>query len=242
MTGKGQFLSSYMVFCDRLNRHMMFPNWAKNILFLLVYMISGLVLVIIIEGLLSGTELIPLNTIIEQAVVRMRTPLLTTALVTVTRLGNPFILSSTAVLIAVLLVMRGRSYDAALFITALIVAVISLTVLKNTLQITRPGSEIVDVNGWSFPSGHATVATAFFFMLAYSFFSRMKTLGHKTVLILGSILGAALICFSRLYLGAHWTLDILAGVALGLLSVSFTALLFNVFIGDQRSLRNRISL
>ncbi len=220
---------------------MMFPNWAKNILFLLVFMISGLVLAIIIEGLSSGTELIPLNTVIERAVVHMRTPFLTTILVAVTRLGNPFVLSSVATLIAVLLVMRGRIYDAILFIVVLIVAIVSLTVLKNTFQITRPGSELVSVNGWSFPSGHATVATAFFFMLAHSFFGRMKTLKSKIILVLGAIFGTALICFSRLYLGAHWTLDILAGVALGLLSVSLTVLLFNVFIGDRLSLRNRIS-
>ena len=220
---------------------MMFPNWAKNILFLLVYMISGLVLVVIIEGLLSGTELTPLNTVIERAVVHMRTPFLTTIMVAVTRMGDPFVLASAALLIAVLLFMRGRRYDAVLFIAALIVTVISLTVLKNTFQIVRPTSPIYEANGWSFPSGHATIATAFFFMLAYSFFDRMKTLGNKTILILGSIFGAALIYFSRLYLGAHWTLDILAGIALGLLSVSFTVLIFSVFIGDRRSLRNRIS-
>ncbi|MDP3875059.1 MAG: phosphatase PAP2 family protein, partial [bacterium] len=94
---------------------------------------------------------------------------------------------------------------------------------------------------WSFPSGHATVATAFFFMLALSFFSRMKTLKGKIALVAGSILAAILIYFSRLYLGAHWTLDILAGIALGLLSVSFTVLIFGVFIEGRRSLRNRIS-
>ena len=220
----------------------MFPDWAKNILFLLVYMISGLVLIIIIEGLLSGTELIPLNTIIERAVVHMRTPFVTTFLVAVTRMGNPFALTSAAALIAVLLFMRGRRYDAALFITAMIVAVISLTVLKNTFQISRPGLEIVEVDGWSFPSGHATVATTFFFMLAHSFFGKMKTVGGKVTLILGSIFAASLVCFSRLYLGAHWTLDILAGIALGLLCVSFTVLMFNVFLGNKRSLRGRVNL
>jgi membrane-associated phospholipid phosphatase len=221
---------------------MMFPNWAKNILFLLVYMISGLVLVIIIEGLSSGTELIPLNLAIERVIVHIRTPVLTTLLVVVTRMGNPFIISSATVLIALLLIMRGRFYDATLFVVTLLVAVISLTVLKNTFQITRPGSIIGEINGWSFPSGHATLATTFFFMLAHSFFGKMRTLGNKIILILGSILGTLLICFSRLYLGAHWTLDILAGVALGLLSVSFTVLLFSVFIENKRSLRGRMSL
>ena len=218
------------------------PNWAKNILFLLVYMISGLVLVIIIEGLLSGTELIPLNTAIERVMVQMRTPFLTTFFVSIARLGNPSILLSATAFIAILLVMRGRHYEAALFVVTLIVAVVSLTVLKNTFQITRPGAEIIDVNGWSFPSGHATVATTFFFMLAYSFFGRMKTSVGKSVLILGSIFGVALISFSRLYLGAHWALDILAGITLGLLSVSFMVLIFNIFIEGKRSLKNRINL
>ena len=220
---------------------MMFPNWAKNILFLLVYMISGLVLVVIIEGLLSGTELTPLNTAIEQIVARLRTPFLTTFLVIVTRLGNPAVLLSAAALVVIMLTVRGRTYDAILFAVTLGVAVISLTVLKDTFKVVRPGSPLLDVDGWSFPSGHTTVATTFFFMLAYSFFDKMKTFVGKTALILGCVFVAILISFSRLYLGAHWVLDILAGVALGFLSVSFTVLIFSVFIGDRRSFRNKLS-
>jgi undecaprenyl-diphosphatase len=143
-------------------------------------------------------------------------------------------------LITIVLIIRGRYYDATLFLTSVLVAIIALTILKNTFQITRPGSDIIDTNGWSFPSGHATIATAFFFMLVHSFIGRLKTLRGKTILVGGSFIGATLICFSRLYLGAHWTLDILAGIALGLLSVSFTVLVFGVFIGDRRSLKNRI--
>jgi undecaprenyl-diphosphatase len=124
----------------------------------------------------------------------------------------------------------------------MVVAITALAVLKNYFQITRPGTGLMEVNGWSFPSGHATVATAFFFSLAHIFIGRVRSSGKKILLVIGSILGAGLICFSRLYLGAHWTLDILAGVALGLLSVSFTVLLFNVFLSDFRSLRTKINL
>jgi membrane-associated phospholipid phosphatase len=220
----------------------MVPDWAKNILFLLVYMISGLVLVIIIEGLLSGSDLTPLNTVIESVIVETRTPLLTSFLVTITKIGNPFIFACVALFLSVLLIVKQRVYDAMLFLIALIVAVISLTVLKNIFQITRPTAGLFEAEGWSFPSGHATVATAFFFLLTYIFFKNMKTVAYKTILIAGSVLGTLLICFSRLYLGAHWTLDVLAGVALGLLSVSFTVLMFNIFIPDKRSVRKMIDL
>jgi len=226
----------------KLNVTTMFPNWAKNILFLLVYMISGLVLVIIIEGLLTGSDLQPLNSAIEEAIVRVRTPLLTTLLVWITKIGNPFVFSSVAVFISIMLIVKKNAYDAMLFLVSLIVAAISLTVLKNIFQISRPASDIYLAEGWSFPSGHATVATAFFFLLAYIFFGKIKTLRGRTILILGSIAGALIVCFSRLYLGAHWTLDVLAGVALGLLSVSFTILMFNVFLEENRSLRKRLNL
>lgn len=218
----------------------MFPNWAKNILFLLVFMISGLVLVIIIEGLLSGAELIPLNTAVEHAITGLRTPFLTNIFVLVSKLGNPFVLTFATAFIAIILVVRARTYDAVLFVVALLIAIASLAVLKETFQVTRP-SAIIAVEGWSFPSGHATVATAFFFMLVHSFWGKIKTPANKAVLVFGSFIGAILIWFSRLYLGAHWMLDVLAGIALGLLSVSFTVLIFNIFIENRRSLKDRIS-
>lgn len=220
----------------------MVPNWAKNILFLLVYMISGLVLVIIIEGLLSGTDLTPLNTVIEKMVVHTRTPFLTTFLVAITQIGTPFILACVALFLSILLIMKGHIYDAMLFLVAFMVAVVSLTILKNVFQISRPISEIYQTDGWSFPSGHATVATTFFFLLSYIFWNKIRSASGRSVLLIGSILGTFMICFSRLYLGAHWTLDILAGVTLGLLSVSFTVLVFNVFVGDRRSFRKSINL
>ncbi len=205
-------------------------------------MISGLILAIIIEDLLSGSDLLPLNTAIESAMVAVRTPLLTTLMVTITKIGNPFLFASAAFVIAIVLIVKRDKYDAVLLLTSLIVSVISLTVLKNVLQISRPVSDIYSVEGWSFPSGHTTLATTFFFLLSYTFFNKVKTTRNKIILVATSFLGVFLAAFSRLYLGAHWTLDILAGIALGLLSVSFTILMFNLAFGESRSLRSRIDL
>lgn len=221
---------------------MSLPIWARNILFLLVYMISGLILAIIIDGLLSGSDLLPLNTAIEGVMVAIRTPWLTNFMVTITTIANPFLFGVVAVCLAVTLILKKERYKAALFLTALIVTVISLTVLKNVLQISRPVSDIYNVEGWSFPSGHTTLATAFFFLLSYTFFGKMKTTQGKAWLIATSFIGVFLAAFSRLYLGAHWALDVLAGTALGLLSVSFTVLIFNLILGEGRSFRRKIDL
>ena len=221
---------------------MMFPNWAKNIIFLLIYMISGLILVILIEGLSSGSDLTPLNNVVEQLVVHVRTPLLTTLMVWVTRMGSPFIVTCAALFIAVMLAVRGYAYEATLFVVAIIITGLSLTVLKNVFQVVRPISDIYQTDGWSFPSGHATMATAFFFMLGYAFWGKLKTLRARTTLVVGSVFGIFLVCFSRIYLGAHWMLDIIGALAVGMLSVSFTILIFNIFLERNRSLRNRLNL
>jgi membrane-associated phospholipid phosphatase len=206
----------------------MFPTWAKNILFLLVLMISGLVLVLVIEGLVSGTELLPFNTVIQEIMANIRTPYLTNFFVLITDIGRPFILASLSVMVAIFLVIRKDFYGAVIMITAMLVTIISVTVLKDTFQITRPVTELVVTEGWSFPSGHAALASAFFFLVAHSFFRVMRTPRSKIALIIGSIIGALLISLSRLYLGAHFGLDVLGGVALGLMAVSSTVLVFNI--------------
>ncbi len=221
---------------------MSLPIWAKNILFLLVYMISGLILAIIIEDLLSGTQLMPLNTGLEAWMVSIRNPWLTTFVVWITKLANPFLIAVAAIALSIYLIWKNNTYEAALFLVSLVITVVSLTLLKNFLQIKRPVSDLYDVEGWSFPSGHTTLATSFFFMLCYTFFSKFKELKMRLAVVLISALGIFLACFSRLYLGAHWALDIIAGIALGLLSVSFTVLIFNLIFGETRSVRKTLGL
>lgn len=220
----------------------MFPTWAKNILFLLVYMISGLILVIIIEDLLSGTQLLPLNTLIEGAVTGFRMPTLTTLMVIITKLSDPFFFSVATVILAGILVSRGNFYDAALFLFTFFISAIALTALKNIFQVSRPISPLYRAEGWSFPSGHATIATTFFFLLAHTFYNKMKTTKGRAFLVLGSISGTILVGLSRLYLGAHWTLDIIGGMALGMFTVSFAVLIFNIFLSNRRSFKKMIDL
>ncbi|MFH1473226.1 MAG: phosphatase PAP2 family protein [bacterium] len=220
----------------------MFPNWAKNILFLLVYMLSGLTLVLIIEGLLSGTALTLFDTSIEQVVVHIRTPFLTNFFIFIAGVGSPFVLTVVSAFLAIMLAIRKDIYSALLMVVAMVVSLASLTVLKDIFQVSRPPNTLFNFSGWSFPSGHATMVTAFFFITTYTFFGRIRTTLGRVNLVLGSVLGTILVCLSRLYLGAHWALDVLAGITLGLLSVSFVILIFNIFLEERFSNRKKLSL
>lgn len=70
----------------------------------------------------------------------------------------------------------------------------------------------------SFPSGHTTTAFATFSLLAFATRNRAA----QTALFIVAVI----VAYSRIYLGAHFTEDVLAGAALGFLSSYFLSWLF----------------
>lgn len=95
-------------------------------------------------------------------------------------------------------------------------------ILKSIFRIPRPWvkypDEIVPLRqstatGYSFPSGHSSSAGSLYGS-AYRLFSSRILRSLCIILIV-------LIPFSRIYLGVHWPLDVIFGLALGLAAASF---------------------
>lgn len=89
--------------------------------------------------------------------------------------------------------------------------------LKLVIERPRPGGTIpvfLD-DGFSFPSGHATLAVALYGSLMYAFW-RMATTGIQKLGIV--VVGVSIILgvgFSRLYLGLHYPSDVAGGYIVG---------------------------
>ena len=95
-----------------------------------------------------------------------------------------------------------------------------IIVMKMTFRRDRPATNKDDmyltgyVDKHSFPSGHATRASIMACVfLQYSFFNDV----HKTLIILW----AALVCISRVLSGRHHVIDVLCGIAIGILQFQF---------------------
>jgi len=85
-------------------------------------------------------------------------------------------------------------------------------ILKHIIQRPRPDEyRIVDASGYSFPSGHSMVSAAFYGFLIYLIYKNVKNKYLKWGLIGGLGLLIILIGTSRIYLGVHYTSDVLAG-------------------------------
>jgi undecaprenyl-diphosphatase len=102
---------------------------------------------------------------------------------------------------------------AALFIAIAIAGGAALEVLLK-LGFARPRPELVshlvDVNSFSFPSGHATMATITYLTLG-ALLARMQNRRRlKLHLLAVATFLALLVDISRVYLGVHWPTDVVA--------------------------------
>jgi undecaprenyl-diphosphatase len=137
---------------------------------------------------------------------------------------------STPALLALVTVVAGWSYLRTkrlrwpLFLAVTIGGAIGLYELIKVL-VERPRPEIaplIEVGGWSFPSGHATASAAVFAAVAYVL-TRQTSWKAGVVFWTVAIFAATLVAFSRVYLGVHWPTDAMAGLTLGALWTVVTA-------------------
>lgn len=124
--------------------------------------------------------------------------------------------------------LRRRRDD---WLLALVLAVpggMAVNVLmKLAFARARPvfANPIVTLDTFSFPSGHASGAALFYGFLACLLVRHARTRRARVASVVGATLMVALVGFSRIYLGAHYLSDVLAGVAeaLAWLAVCLTA-------------------
>lgn len=90
------------------------------------------------------------------------------------------------------------------------------SVIKGYFMRPRPSiMHLSEASGYSFPSGHAMIATIFYGMIMVIFVARIedKNKRHGLYALLASII--ILISLSRVYLRVHFLSDVIAGIALG---------------------------
>ena len=152
---------------------------------------------------------------ITDAVVRVRQGWLTRIVELVSFLGSRAVLSGLLLGLVVWGALARRCPRAVLVALVVFAAAIALeTVLKVLIDRPRPepALHLDRVSTRAFPSGHATSAAAVYALLAVLFGS-----GLRWAVAAGIIVAVG---FSRVYLGVHWTTDVLGGVLAGLVVAS----------------------
>lgn len=119
---------------------------------------------------------------------------------------------------------KKRGYAVTL---SMLTALITTQIVKAIVRYPRPfmvypeligGGRLETATGYSFPSGHSTGASSFYGSLAVLFRSR--------ILRAIAIILIIMVPVSRMYLGVHWPMDVLAGTIIGLVSAFMLAPMF----------------
>ena len=134
----------------------------------------------------------------------------------VTLAGSTLVVIAAGVTTAAYALRAWRRWSAVLFLLAVLAGQLALAnLVKVTVERVRPDAPPFHVfTGPSFPSGHATAAAATWAAVALVL-SRGRS--PRTRATLGGVavgIAVAVAC-SRVFLGAHWTSDVIGGLLLG---------------------------
>ena len=118
--------------------------------------------------------------------------------------------------ISLFILIKNRKVGISIFSNLVIVTALN-QLLKNILQRPRPTEyRIIEETGYSFPSGHSMVSMAFYGYLIYLIYKYVK---NKYIKWISIVLFSILICsigVSRIYLGVHYTSDVLGGFCISI--------------------------
>ncbi len=149
----------------------------------------------------------------------------------ITNFGGAIFLIAITVILFILI--KNKKIGVAITTNLVLVALLN-QLLKNILQRPRPTEyRIIQETGYSFPSGHSMASMAFYGYLIYLIYKYVENKNIKWILI---TLLSILICsigISRIYLGVHYTSDVLGGF---LISISYLVIYIsaiNKFLLDK---------
>jgi membrane-associated phospholipid phosphatase len=151
----------------------------------------------------------------------------------VTRLGDWPVVLAAAGCAGILLWRRDRCGRPLARCGRAVAAVVSAAgaglldeAIKRLFLRPRPPAPFPSPSGYAFPSGHATMAVAFYGLCAWLVLRSRLSRPWKVAAVAGSVLLVLVVGASRVYLSAHWLSDVLGGYATGAawLTLCITAL------------------
>lgn len=171
----------------------------------------------IVQNVISSDVIVAADIRVANLLFAFRDPELLAFFTWITVLGKwQLVISGAIVTSLILWLLSKRAYIFPLWITLLGSELFSLL---GKLAIHRPRPDVAYYmeSGFSFPSGHATIAVAFYGFLSYVLFRESRHWSHKVNAMFWGLVIILAIGLSRLYLGVHYVSDVWGGYLAGLL-------------------------
>lgn len=143
-------------------------------------------------------------------------PQLTLIMKFFTFLGSNTALLALLVISGVLMIWQKKRWEALFTVIALGGGVLFNLFLKWIFQRQRPTlHRLIEVTGYSFPSGHSMGSFILYGILGMFCFMFLRSWAPKTLIAVSTVFIILFVGISRVYLGVHYPSDVLAGFAAG---------------------------
>ncbi|WP_257390622.1 phosphatase PAP2 family protein [Peribacillus muralis] len=165
----------------------------------------------------SANDYLKFDSEVISVVQGWESPILTGIMKFFTYIGSTgsIIILSLFILIFLYKVLKHR-LELVLFIAVMAGSPLLNAVVKLCFQRTRPDlHRLIEIGGYSFPSGHAMNAMSLYGILTFLLWRHIKVKWGRMLLIVMSTLMILTIGISRIYLGVHYPSDIIAGYLAG---------------------------
>lgn len=187
------------------------------------YLILASVAFLILAFLARASPYSSLDLAITQLMQSYRPAWLVSLMIMVTEIGNTIEAIIIICLLCLIIYLLKFRWEAVVCVIGASLASLVDATIKIFIHRPRPAAKLVNVfqqlNDFSFPSGHVMLYTIFFgFILFLVYTIPNKSLVRSLLLFLFGML-IVLVGPSRVYLGEHWTSDVIGAYLLGSLEL-----------------------
>ncbi|MDX5444227.1 MAG: phosphatase PAP2 family protein [Hymenobacteraceae bacterium] len=182
-----------------------------------VFLISFIVFALIVKAIFIENEH-GLDNKAFEVLASITSPGLTKVMVFITFFGTKkfLLLGSMLFILLFMLFDKHRWYSIKMIVIALGSTLLN-QLLKVVFERQRPVTQMLEMPGLSFPSGHAMIGLSFYGLLMYWVWSNIKDRFWRWFGIIALFIWSLLVGFSRIYLQVHYLSDVIAGFAAGAL-------------------------
>lgn len=161
----------------------------------------------------------------------------------ITSLGEPLFIISIITSVSLILLIINKRKIIIPFIVMIGTGATTNLILKYFFARERPLDISVYKEGlFSFPSWHATIAVLLYGYIDYLIFRNIKSFTKRILLRIPIFILIILICISRLYLGAHYASDVIAGFIFGSILLNIGIFFSEYFSIDDKSKETNIKI